>query len=109
MVDAVVYMTRRTGGAEFLARDADTLGSPAFVEDETTLEGQVGFRLPLPSQVSETTAPRRLFAPLTSPVITELKLRRRAGGGVCGSSRDAPAAGPLVLVVVGWEKQTWSV
>ncbi|XP_061087194.1 uncharacterized protein si:ch211-183d21.1 isoform X1 [Conger conger] len=38
LVDAIVYTTRRSGDAEFLARTL-TPGSPAFVEDESIHEG----------------------------------------------------------------------
>ncbi|KAJ8245787.1 hypothetical protein GJAV_G00260310 [Gymnothorax javanicus] len=38
LVDAIVYTTRRSGDAEFLARTL-TPGSPAFVEDESVHEG----------------------------------------------------------------------
>ena len=118
MVDAVVYMTRRTGGAEFLA-EMLTPGEPAFVEDETTLEGDEsierclmsedrwGFQVssPSPGQRNNCTPPA---APLTSPVITELKL---GGGQVDGfvELTDAPAAGPLVLVVLDGKTDRVSV
>ncbi|XP_034426563.1 uncharacterized protein si:ch211-183d21.1 [Hippoglossus hippoglossus] len=118
MVDAVVYMTRRTGGAEFLAETL-TPGEPAFVEDETTLEGDEsierclmsedrwGFQVssPSPGQRNNCTPPA---APLTSPVITELKL---GGGQVDGfvELTDAPAAGPLVLVVLDGKTDRVSV
>ncbi|XP_054454769.1 uncharacterized protein si:ch211-183d21.1 [Anoplopoma fimbria] len=109
LVDAVVYMTRRTGGAEFLAETL-TPGEPAFVEDEAALEGDEsiercllsedrwGFQVssPSPGQRNNCTPPA---APATSPVITELKL---GGGQVDGfvELTVAPAAGPLVLVVL---------
>ncbi|XP_068439949.1 uncharacterized protein si:ch211-183d21.1 [Clinocottus analis] len=109
LVDAVVYMTRRTGGAEFLAETL-TPGEPAFVEDETALEGDEsiercllsedrwGFQVssPSPGQRNNCTPPA---APATIPVITELKL---GGGQVDGfvEITEAPAAGPLVLVVL---------
>ncbi|KAM9425268.1 uncharacterized protein KZ484_008394 isoform 2-T3 [Pholidichthys leucotaenia] len=108
LVDAAVYMTRRTGGAEFLAETL-TPGEPAFVEDETTLEGDEsiercllsedrwGFQVssPSPGQRNNCTPPA---APLTIPLITELKL---GGGQVDGlvELTEAPAAGPQVLVV----------
>ncbi|XP_008304772.1 uncharacterized protein LOC103376182 [Stegastes partitus] len=113
LVDAVVYMTRRTGGAEFLAETL-TPGEPAFVEDETTLEGDEsiercllsedrwGFQVssPSPGQRNNCTPPA---AAATSPVITELKL---GGGQVDGfvELTEAPAASPLVLVV--WDGKT---
>lgn len=109
LVDAVVYMTRRTGGAEFLAETL-TPGEPAFVEDERALEGDEsiercllsedrwGFQVssPSPGQRNNCTPPA---APATGPVITELKL---GGGQVDGfvELTEAPAAGPLVLVVL---------
>lgn len=109
LVDAVVYMTRRTGGAEVLA-EILTPGEPAFVEDETTLEGDEsiercllsedrwGFQVssPSPGQRNNCTPPA---APATSPVITELKL---GGGQVDGfvELSEAPAAAPLALVVL---------
>ncbi|XP_069547598.1 uncharacterized protein [Brachyistius frenatus] len=109
LVDAVVYMTRRTGGAEFLAETL-TPGEMAFVEDETTLEGdesierclmsedQWGFQVssPSPGQRNNCTWPA---AAATIPIITELKL---GGGQVDGfvELTEAPAAGPLVLVVL---------
>lgn len=118
LVDAVVYMTRRTGGAEFLAETL-TPGEPAFVEDETTLEGDEsiercllsedrwGFQVssPSPGQRNNCTPPA---APATSPVITELKL---GGGQVDGfvELSDAPAAGPLVLVVLDGKTDRVSV
>ncbi|XP_047465874.1 uncharacterized protein si:ch211-183d21.1 [Mugil cephalus] len=108
LVDAIVYMTRRTGGAEFLAETL-TPGEPAFVEDETTLEGDEsiercllsedrwGFQVssPSPGQRNNCTPPA---AEATMPVITELKL---GGGQVDGfvELTEASAAGPLVLVV----------
>ncbi|XP_028264368.1 uncharacterized protein LOC114437712 [Parambassis ranga] len=113
LVDAVVYMTRRTGGAEFLA-EILTPGEPAFVEDETTLEGdesierclmsedQWGFQVssPSPGQRNNCTPPA---AAPTAPLITELKL---GGGQVDGfvELTEAPGAGPLVLVV--WDGKT---
>ncbi|XP_068162238.1 uncharacterized protein si:ch211-183d21.1 [Antennarius striatus] len=109
LVDAVVYMTRRTGGAEFLA-EILTPGEPAFVEDETALEGDEsiercllsddrwGFQvsLPSPGKRNNCTPPA---APAPFPVITELKL---GGGQVDGfvELTGAQAAGPLVLVVL---------
>uniref|UniRef100_A0A3Q4IEX8 Si:ch211-183d21.1 n=1 Tax=Neolamprologus brichardi TaxID=32507 RepID=A0A3Q4IEX8_NEOBR len=108
LVDAVVYMTRRTGGAEFLA-EMLTPGEPAFVEDEMALEGDEsiercllsedrwGFQVssPSPGQRNNCTPPT---APLTIPLITELKL---GGGQVEGlvELTEAPSAGSLVLVV----------
>nr|XP_057917766.1 uncharacterized protein si:ch211-183d21.1 isoform X2 [Doryrhamphus excisus]XP_057917767.1 uncharacterized protein si:ch211-183d21.1 isoform X2 [Doryrhamphus excisus] len=109
LVDAVVYMTRKTGGAEVLAETL-TPGEPAFVEDETTLEGDEsiercllsedrwGFRVssPSPGQRNNCTP---TVASATMPVITELKL---GGGQVDGfvELTEAPEAGPLVLVVL---------
>ncbi|XP_054625223.1 uncharacterized protein si:ch211-183d21.1 isoform X2 [Dunckerocampus dactyliophorus] len=109
LVDAVVYMTRKTGGAEVLAENL-TPGEPAFVEDETTLEGDEsiercllsedrwGFRVssPSPGQRNNCTPPA---ASATMPVITELKL---GGGQVDGfvELTEASEAGPLVLVVL---------
>uniref|UniRef100_A0A3P9PZE1 Si:ch211-183d21.1 n=1 Tax=Poecilia reticulata TaxID=8081 RepID=A0A3P9PZE1_POERE len=113
LVDAVVYMTRRSGGAEFLA-EVLTPGEPAFVEDEAAHEAdesiercllsddQWGFRvsLPSPGQRNNCTPPA---APLTSPFINELKL---GSGQVDGSVEltDVSAAGPVVLVV--WDGKT---
>lgn len=118
MVDAIVYMTRRTGGAEILA-EILTPGEQAFVEDETALEGDEsiercllsedrwGFQVssPSPGQRNNCTPPA---APVTSPVITELRL---GGGQVEGfvEFSDAPAAGPLVLVVLDGRTDTVSV
>lgn len=111
LVDAVVYMTRRTGGAEFLAETL-TPGEPAFIEDETALEGDEsiercllsedrwGFQVssPSPGQRNNCTPPA---APSTIPLITELKL---GGGQVDGLVELTEAAGPLVLVV--WDGRT---
>lgn len=113
LVDAVVYMTRRTGGAEFLA-EILTPGEPAFVEDEAALEGDEsiercllsedhwGFQVssPSPGQRNNCTPPA---APSTSPFINELKL---GGGQVDGfvELTEATAAGPLALVV--WDGKT---
>ncbi|KAM6896893.1 uncharacterized protein FYW49_018275 [Xenentodon cancila] len=113
LVDAIVYMTRRTGGAEFLAEFL-TPWEPAFVEDEAALEGdesiercllsddQWGFQVssPSPGQRNNCTPPA---AAPTMPLITELKL---GGGQVDGfvEVSKAPAAGPLVLVV--WDGRT---
>ncbi|KAM4526340.1 uncharacterized protein V3H82_000760 [Fundulus diaphanus] len=113
LVDAVVYMTRRSGGAEFLA-EILTPGEQAFVEDEKAHESdesiercllsedQWGFQLSLPSpgQRNNCTPPA---APLTSPFINELKL---GGGQVDGlvELTDASAAGPIVMVV--WDGKT---
>lgn len=118
LVDAVVYMTRRTGGAEFLAETL-TPGEPAFVEDETALEGDEsiercllsedrwGFQVasPSPGQRNNCTPPA---TPATIPVITELKL---GGGQVDGfvELTEAPAAGPLVLVVLDGKTDRVSV
>ncbi|XP_035518578.1 uncharacterized protein si:ch211-183d21.1 [Morone saxatilis] len=118
LVDAVVYMTRRTGGAEFLAETL-TPGEPAFVEDETALEGDEsiercllsedrwGFQVssPSPGQRNNCTPPA---APATIPVITELKL---GGGQVDGfvELTEAPTAGPLVLVVLDGKTDRVSV
>ncbi|XP_026206841.1 uncharacterized protein si:ch211-183d21.1 [Anabas testudineus] len=118
LVDAVVYMTRRTGGAEFLAETL-TPGEPAFVEDETALDGDEsiercllsedrwGFQVssPSPGQRNNCTPPA---APATNPVITELKL---GGGQVDGfvELSEAPAAGPVVLVVLDGKTDRVSV
>lgn len=118
LVDAVVYMTRRTGGAEFLA-EILTPGEPAFIEDETTLEGDEsiercllsedlwGFQvsLPSPGQRNNCTPP---VTEATLPVITELKL---GGGQVDGfvELTEAPAADPLVLVVLDGKTDRVSV
>ncbi|XP_041818651.1 uncharacterized protein si:ch211-183d21.1 isoform X2 [Chelmon rostratus] len=118
LVDAVVYMTRRTGGAEFLAETL-TPGEPAFMEDETALEGDEsiercllsedrwGFQVssPSPGQRNNCTPPA---PPATSPVITELKL---GGGQVDGfvELTEAPAAEPLVLVVLDGKTDRVSV
>ncbi|XP_061562515.1 uncharacterized protein si:ch211-183d21.1 [Phycodurus eques] len=118
LVDAVVYMTRRTGGAEFLAETL-TPGEPAFVEDESTLEGDEsiercllseahwGFRVssPSPAQRNNCTPPA---APPSLPVITELKL---GGGQVDGfvELTSASEAGPLVLVVLSGRTDRVSV
>ncbi|XP_041830670.1 uncharacterized protein si:ch211-183d21.1 isoform X2 [Melanotaenia boesemani] len=117
-VDAVVYMTRRTGGAEFLA-EILTPGVPAFVEDEAALEGdesiercllsedQWGFQVssPSPGQRNNCTPPA---AAPTTPLITELKL---GGGQVDGfvELTEAPAAGPLALVVLDGKTDKVSV
>lgn len=109
MVDAVVYMTRRTGGAEFLAETL-TPGEQAFVENEAALEGDEsiercllsedrwGFQVssPSPGQRNNCTPPA---TPASAPVITELKL---GSGQVDGfvELTEAPGAGPLVLVVL---------
>ncbi|XP_062415990.1 uncharacterized protein si:ch211-183d21.1 isoform X1 [Pungitius pungitius] len=109
MVDAVVYMTRRTGGAEFLAETL-TPGEPAFVEDEAALEGDEsiercllsedrwGFQVssPSPGQRNNCTPPA---APATIPVITELKLGAGLVDGFVELT-EAPGAGPLALVVL---------
>ncbi|XP_067344648.1 uncharacterized protein si:ch211-183d21.1 [Channa argus] len=118
LVDAVVYMTRRTGGAEFLA-EILTPGEAAFVEDETALEGDEsiercllsedrwGFQVssPSPGQRNNCTPPA---SPATNPVITELKL---GGGQVDGfvELTEASAAGPLVLVVLDGKTDRVSV
>nr|XP_015818888.2 uncharacterized protein si:ch211-183d21.1 isoform X2 [Nothobranchius furzeri] len=118
LVDAVVYMTRRTGGAEFLA-EILTPGEQAFVEDEAALEGdesiercllsedQWGFQVssPSPGQRNNCTPPA---APSSIPFITELKL---GGGQVDGfvELTEAPAAGPLVLVVLDGKTDRVSV
>uniref|UniRef100_A0A673C0C6 Si:ch211-183d21.1 n=1 Tax=Sphaeramia orbicularis TaxID=375764 RepID=A0A673C0C6_9TELE len=109
LVDAVVYMSRRSGGAEFLAETL-TPGEPAFVEDDTAHDGDEsiercllsedrwGFQvsLPSPGQRNNCTPPA---TPTTVPLITELRL---GGGQVDGfvEVTEAPGVGPLVLVVV---------
>lgn len=118
LVDAVVYMTRRTGGAEFLAETL-TPGERAFVEDETALEGDEsiercllsedrwGFQVssPSPGQRNNCTPPA---VAVTVPVINELKL---GGGQVDGfvELTEASAAGPLVLVVLDGKTDRVSV
>ncbi|KAM6951009.1 uncharacterized protein FYW47_014518 [Aplochiton taeniatus] len=109
LVDAIVYMTRRSGGAEVLAETL-TPGEPAFVEDEGAHEGdesiercllsgdQWGFQvaLPSPGQRNNCTPPA---ATTSTPLISELKL---GGGQVDGfvELTESQAAGPLVLVVL---------
>ncbi|XP_077406210.1 uncharacterized protein LOC144038033 isoform X1 [Vanacampus margaritifer] len=109
LVDAVVYTTRKTGGAQVLA-EMLTPGELAFVEDETALEGDEsiercllsedrwGLRVssPSPGQRNNCTP---AAAPPSMPVITELKL---GGGQVDGvvELTSASEAGPLVLVVL---------
>ncbi|KAM4525346.1 uncharacterized protein PAE49_001300 [Odontesthes bonariensis] len=119
LVDAVVYMTRRTGGAEFLA-EILTPGEPAFVEDEAALEGdesiercllsedQWGFRVssPSPGQRNNCTPPAS--AP-NIPLITELKLGGGQVDGFVELTREAPAAGPVVLVVLDGKTDRVSV
>lgn len=118
LVDAVVYMTRRSSGAEVLA-EILTPGEPAFVEDESFHEGDEsiercllsedrwGFQvsLPSPGQRNKCTPPA---SPASVPLITELKL---GGGQVDGfvELSEAPAAGPLVLVVVDGKTDRVSV
>lgn len=109
LVDAVVYMTRRSGDAQFLA-DTLTPGEPAFVEDEGVHEGDEsiercllsgdrwGFQvaLPSPGQRNNCTPPA---SPADTPVISELKL----GGGLVDGFvelSEAQALGDLVLVVL---------
>lgn len=109
LVDAVVYMTRRSGGAEVLAETL-TPGEAAFVEDEGAHEGDEsiercllsgdswGFRvaLPSPGQRNNCTPPA---SSAITPLISELKL----GGGLVDGFvelTEAQAAGPLVLVVL---------
>lgn len=108
LVDAVVYMSRRSGGAEYLA-EMLTPGEPAFVEDDTAHDGDEsierclmsedrwGFQvsLPSPGQRNNCTPPT---LPSTVPLITEIRL---GGGQVEGfvELTEAPGAGPLVLVV----------
>ncbi|XP_051927627.1 uncharacterized protein si:ch211-183d21.1 isoform X1 [Hippocampus zosterae] len=109
LVDAVVYTTRKKGGAEVLA-EILTPGELAFVEDEYALEGDEsiercllsedrwGFRVsaPSPGQRNNCTPSA---APSNLPVITELKL---GGGQVDGlvELTSTTDAGPLVLVVL---------
>ncbi|KAG5854606.1 hypothetical protein ANANG_G00039600 [Anguilla anguilla] len=82
LVDAIVYTTRRLGDAEFLARTL-TPGSPAFVEDESTHEGDESIERcwlstatwtfqvapPSPGQRNRCTPPRG-----PDPRISELRL-----------------------------------
>uniref|UniRef100_A0A3B3ZM93 Uncharacterized protein n=1 Tax=Periophthalmus magnuspinnatus TaxID=409849 RepID=A0A3B3ZM93_9GOBI len=109
LVDAVVYMSRRSGGAEYLA-EMLTPGEPAFVEDDTAHDGDEsierclmsedrwGFQvsLPSPGQRNNCTPP---MSPATVPLITEVRL---GGGQVEGfvEMTEASSAGPLVLVVL---------
>lgn len=109
MVDAAVYMTRRTGGAELLA-EVLTPGEQAFVENEAALEGDEsmercllsedrwGFQVasPSPGQRNNCTPPA---VPAGGPLLTELKL---GGGQVDGfvELTETPGAGPLALVVL---------
>ncbi|XP_071782911.1 uncharacterized protein LOC139932874 [Centroberyx gerrardi] len=118
LVDAVVYMTRRLGGAEVLAETL-TPGEPAFVEDEAAHEGDEsiercllsedrwGFQvaLPSPGQRNNCTPPA---SPAAVPLISELRL---GGGQVDGfvELTEAPAAGPVVLVVVDGKTDRVSV
>lgn len=108
LVDAVVYMSRRSGGAEFLA-EMLTPGEPAFVEDDMAHDGDESIErclmsedrwsfqvsLPSPGQRNNCTPPA---SPATAPLITELRL---GGGQVDGfvELTEAPGSGPLVLVV----------
>ncbi|XP_055006584.1 uncharacterized protein si:ch211-183d21.1 isoform X1 [Boleophthalmus pectinirostris] len=109
LVDAVVYMSRRSGGAEYLA-EMLTPGEPAFVEDDTAHDGDEsierclmsedrwGFQvsLPSPGQRNNCTPP---MSPATAPLITEVRL----GGGQVESfveMTEAPSVGSLVLVVL---------
>lgn len=109
LVDAVVYMSRRSGGAEYLA-EMLTPGEPAFVEDDTAHDGDEsierclmsedrwGFQvsLPSPGQRNNCTPPA---SPSTAPLITEVRL---GGGQVEGfvELTEAPSSVPLVLVVL---------
>ncbi|XP_049616125.1 uncharacterized protein si:ch211-183d21.1 isoform X1 [Syngnathus scovelli] len=118
LVDAIVYTTRKTGGAEVLA-DILTPGELAFVEDESALEGDEsiercllsedrwGFRVsaPSPGQRNNCTPSA---VPLSRPVITELKL---GGGQVDGfvELMSPSEAGPFVLVVLNGKTDRVSV
>lgn len=106
LVDAVVYMTRRTEGAEFLAETL-TPGEPAFMEDELVLEGDESIERCLLSedrwgfQVSSPSPGQRNNCTLTpdlapSPIITELKL---GGGQVEGFVEVMAAESTMALVV----------
>ncbi|KAM8877822.1 uncharacterized protein ACB058_003510 [Synchiropus picturatus] len=118
LVDAVVYMNRRLEGGEVLA-EVLTPGEQAFVEDDTTLEGDEsiercllsedrwGFQVsaPSPGKRNNCTPPT---ASTSVPVITELKL---GGGQVDGfvEFTEAPGAGPMVLVVLDGKTDRVSV
>ncbi|KAK7919736.1 hypothetical protein WMY93_011020 [Mugilogobius chulae] len=109
LVDAVVYMSRRSGGAEYLA-EILTPGEPVFVEDDTAHDGDEsiercllsedrwGFQvsLPSPGQRNNCTPP---MSSAFAPLITEVRL---GGGQVEGfvEMTEAPGAGPFVLVVL---------
>ncbi|CAL8263951.1 unnamed protein product [Arctogadus glacialis] len=107
LVDAVVYMTRRTGGAEVLA-EALTPGQRPFVEDEAGHAGDESlercllsgdawtFQLapPSPGRRNRCTPP-----PPGQPLISELRL----GGGQADGWVEltgVQGAGPLVLAVL---------
>ncbi|CDQ62282.1 unnamed protein product [Oncorhynchus mykiss] len=117
LVDAIVYMTRRSGGAEVLA-EILTPGEPAFVEDEGAHEGDEsierclvsgenwGFQvaLPSPGQRNRCTPSGSSAATMR---ISELKL---GGGKVDGfvELSESQAAGPLVLLVLDGRTETIS-
>ncbi|KAL0984327.1 hypothetical protein UPYG_G00140000 [Umbra pygmaea] len=117
LVDAIVYMTRRSGGVEVLAETL-TPGEPAFVEDEGVHEGDEsierclvsgeswGFQvaLPSPGQRNRCTPPG---PSATSMHISEVKL----GGGQTDGFVELSqyqAAGPLVLLVLDGRTDTVS-
>ncbi|CAL8285121.1 unnamed protein product [Merluccius merluccius] len=107
LVDAVVYMTRRTGGAEVLA-EVLTPGQRAFQEDEASHAGDesiercllsgdawtFGLAPPSPGQRNRCVQPTP-----GQPLISELNL---AGGQADGWVELAGVwgSGPLVLVVM---------
>ncbi|XP_056153216.1 uncharacterized protein si:ch211-183d21.1 [Lampris incognitus] len=119
LVDAIVYMTRRSGGAEVLA-EILTPGEPPFLEDEGAHEGDEsmercllsgdrwGFQVALPSPGQRNNCTPPASAAAAAPLINELKL---GGGQVDGfvELTKAQAASPLVLVVFDGKSDRVSV
>lgn len=117
LVDAIVYMTRRSWGAEVLAETL-TPGEPAFVEDEGAHEGDEsierclvsgeswGFQVALPSPGQ----PNHCTPPDSSAATTRISELKLGGGQVDGfvELSESHAAGPLVLLVLDGRTETIS-
>lgn len=117
LVDAIVYMTRRSGGAEVLAETL-TPGESAFVEDEGAHEGDEsierclisgeswGFQVDLPSPGQR----NRCIPPDPSTATTRISELKLGGGQVDGfvELSESHAAGPLVLLVLDGRTETIS-
>ncbi|XP_010887130.3 uncharacterized protein si:ch211-183d21.1 [Esox lucius] len=117
LVDAIVYMTRRSGGAEVLA-EMLTPGEQAFVEDEGVHEGDESIERCLESgeswvfQVALPSPGQRNHCKPPGPGAGTLRISElRLGGGQTDGFVElskSQAAGPFVLLVLDGRTDTVS-